>query len=508
MFPDSNSQQMFEELTQYKKLSSKLEIMLEEKQNEIKMLHKINQDLKEANEAIQKDCDDLNTKLLISYNDIKALEEKHDEEIETLKNDAKKKREVYEEQILKLSSNNPEETKRRITNQIEAKYKITLDHKDMEIEELRKEINQCKKELELLQSEYQTYKSNVTMELNLQKDAHQNELAQMLNKIEYQNIKDTSKFDKETFKEIRTELDNQRKINQTLTLELDNMKKEKENITLEKHELKMNLLKHTDESTYKSKEIIAENERLNIQLNALQNEKDQLSQTLNEKDEYINNITEEKLQYISLCNQKENDIASLELDLANLKNQFDKYLLETGYKLNKYEDEKTFTDNTYKQNEEKYKKTIEDLTEELNQTNNKLSDLNDKYKLDLQAIQKDLELEKEEKINLKSINTNLKDSLDNIQKNYKDLNDNFIVVTKDLNEYKEHNKDLEIGFRKLENKKNNYESDLKYKKKYLYYKTQCQKANKRHELALGLLDSELRQQIYDEWTKYDLIVDQ
>ena len=84
MDPQGLSQNL-DEVLEMKKLISKLEDELEKSEYEKSSLMKIYQDLKVVYDKTRKECGDLNTKLINSYNEKNNLEKKYENEISLLK---------------------------------------------------------------------------------------------------------------------------------------------------------------------------------------------------------------------------------------------------------------------------------------------------------------------------------------------------------------------------------------------------------------------------------------
>lgn len=504
MSMDPNTEQMMADLLEYKKLVGMLEGNLEQKQNEIKALNDELKAIKLELEKMQKENNELNSKIIKSYHDINSLEDKHSAELENQKRDTDRMKEAYEEQLRKLSSYNPEEDKKRIEDRINSEYKVKLQQKDAQISDLESVINECKKNYEILKTEYQLYKTDAAKEISKNNEFHQKELAQMANKFELQSMQKNMDFDKETFKEIKNELDNSRKSIETLQNEIENLRREKEEISLKKNELEIAALKREDEDRFNNKLLSGENERLKSQIQSMQLGTETLNKNVNEKDENLNKLTEEKLELVNLLRERENDFSALQNDLTNLKNQFDKHEFEKARLAEKFEEEKKNSMIQNRTKEENYQRSIEQLEDDLKDAKKKFSDFYNKTKTDLQTTERDLALSNEENHNLRMQNTDLREYLEKLQKNYEELDDAYIRNSRELEDYKKQTNDLEQCYRNLQKKKYEMDKESRFKKKYEYYKEQCLKANQRHEIALSFLDSDLKQKIYDAWIQNDL----
>ena len=103
---------------------------------------------------------------------MRNIEKKYQNEINTMKLNFEKEKEIYNNKILKLSEYNPINLQKNIEYKVENKYKQELSLKDKENEELSNNLSQLEQKYELLIAEYEEYKINVQNELDMQKHFH------------------------------------------------------------------------------------------------------------------------------------------------------------------------------------------------------------------------------------------------------------------------------------------------------------------------------------------------
>ena len=191
-------------------------------------------------------------KLIKSYTERNLLEKKYEAALEQERANLSKQSEIYKDKILKLSSYDPQNMKTKIENEIDLKYRHILNQKQLELDNLTQTVSDIKRNYDLLQTEYETFKSDALKEQSAQRALHQNEISDLLHKIEIQNEKVINNIDKETFRELKNELDASRKHVSDLTNELDVLRNEKEKITIERNELKLTNISEIDKELHRA----------------------------------------------------------------------------------------------------------------------------------------------------------------------------------------------------------------------------------------------------------------
>ena len=177
-----NNLQDFENNYELRKALNKLENELQKKEYELNATTNLYQEIKNLNESLKKENNDLTNKINSVRNEMNIMEKKYQNDIDTIKTEYAKNIDIYEKKILKLSEYNPNNLRKNIEIEIQNKYKQQLLLKDKEIEELSQELNKLKQANELLETEYETYKSDIMDEINTQKQMHKNEINILLEK--------------------------------------------------------------------------------------------------------------------------------------------------------------------------------------------------------------------------------------------------------------------------------------------------------------------------------------
>ena len=245
--------QRFENEFEYMKAIKLLENKLVLSEQNANSTTKLYNDLKAINEKTRKECENLNNKLVGLHNEISVLDKKHEDEIEILKKDFERKKEVYEKKILKLSEFNPENLRYKVENEVSEKFKESLLIKESQIKQLVLENKELKFNLELLKSEYETYKIDIGKEIICEKELHQNEINNLMAQFQLKNFgkaKRSDSTDKDLLLQMKNELErNRHKINE-LNSQYEAIRAEKDALTVERNELRLQSMKTS--LTYKS----------------------------------------------------------------------------------------------------------------------------------------------------------------------------------------------------------------------------------------------------------------
>ena len=357
--------QEFENNYELRKALNKLENELHKKSNELTAMTDLYKDLKQLNEKIRKENDDLNNKLITVRNDMNKMEAKYQNEIDAIKSDNYIKIEKYESEITKLSQNDPQSIRKRIERDIENKFKQELITKDKEIEQLSKELNQLKQDKELLILEYETYKNDSKSDLDNIKKLFQTQINSLLEKIRMTDNLD--KFDNQSNDntQLKNELDSTRRQISDLNNEIDKLRHEKELLTIEKTDCQLNLMKMQDSQNFNKKKLEADLNKAYRDLENMENECKRLSDNLINKQLEINDLLKDRENLKNILNNRETE----DIETRGMIQSFKNIVKMKEEEKNNYLKEKEMNFNEMiikeRKEKEKYENQIKDLNDKL-----------------------------------------------------------------------------------------------------------------------------------------------
>ena len=189
----------------------------------------------------------------------------------------------------------------------------------MEIESGSDLIFEWKRKFELINSEYETFKNDAIREIDMIKDSHKSEVREFLYKIQLLNEKGDSNVDKESYRNIRSELDSYRKNFNELQAEISNLRKDKEALLIERNEIKLNLLKELDQEKLKLKMAQNDVDRTSSFTKNLENEIQSSKLKNDETAEEIKDLMNEKYSLSKEIRQKESDFENFKSEIRLLR---------------------------------------------------------------------------------------------------------------------------------------------------------------------------------------------
>ena len=416
--------QDFENNYELRKVLHKLESELSKKDYELTAITNLYQDLKSLNERIKKESNNLTERLGAEKNEKIIMEKKYQNEISTLKAKHAEEVKIYEKKLLELSEYNPNDLRKNIEIQMEAEFKQELLNKDKEINELTEELNQYKQRNELLLTEYETYKSDITNEINIQRQLHQSEVNSLLDKIKigekFKNLEDNGEAP-ENIMQIKNELDSTRRNVTELNNEIDKLRHDKELLTIEKNEYKINLVKIRDSQNFNQKTLEAElNKSQNI-IENMQREINDLQNVIKDREYQINDLIKQQENLNGIINNYQMNYQEMENMVKALRGMIETKEEDFNTKIN--EKEKVNQEKFIKERKEKenYQKQIEELNIKLREAKSddmiqKENEIN-KLKEEIRAHKKEMQY-------------------DSNSKSYKELANKLKIMTEKKNEYK------------------------------------------------------------------------
>ena len=369
-----NNIQEFENNYELRKALNKLENELQSRVYELNLTKNLYQELQELNEKKEKECKDLNIKLNTVRSDMRNIEKKLQNEIDTMKLNFAKETEIYNNKILKLSEFNPSNLQKNIEYKIENKYKQELSLKDKEIEDLTNKLSQTEQQYELLISEFEEYKINIQNEFDTQKHFHQAEVNSLLEKIrlneDMNSSKNNSGESNDNFTQIKNELDNTRRQVTELNNEIDKLRHDKELLIIERNEHKINLIKERDKQNFDKKNLELSLNKANNSLENMARQIDSLNNALKERDYKINELMKQKQNLNEKLSNQEMEFIDMKNSIHNLNNIL-KSNEEENHKLF-LEKEKIQKESLIKEKQEKenLQKQIDDLSIKLKDAKN------------------------------------------------------------------------------------------------------------------------------------------
>ena len=258
---------------EYRKALNSLKNELQKKEYEISSINSLYQRLKNINEQLRQECDNLNEKNILLINEKSTLETKYEKLNEDLESNYKNKINDYESKLLEYSSFNINTLRNKIENDYKDKYNEIIFSKEKEISDKNDIINKLIKEKSLFEEQYQIEINSIMVDMNTLKNIHKtetNELLQRIQLLKNSNFNNIDSINNEQFLKMKNELDNAKCQIKILTDENYKLKKDCESLTKEKNTLKTDNIILNDKIKFDEKKNEYEIKRLNNTIENLQ----------------------------------------------------------------------------------------------------------------------------------------------------------------------------------------------------------------------------------------------
>jgi len=258
--------------------------------------------------------------------------------------------------------------KNKLIIEVDLKYQSILKEKDLELEHSNDQLFEWKKKYELLSTEYDTHRSETSREIDILKENCRSEVKDLTFKIQLLNEKNELNNDKENLRISKNELEISRKNTNDLQNEIFNLRKEKESLIKEKFEINMNSTKEHEKLKLDVAVKITEYDRISNSFKLIEEEKSNLRNKFDVKNDEIKKLIEEKLALMQSNFTKENYIENLKADNSMLKKKYEERDDEY-FQLDKISIEK---DKNHfikeKKDREEFQNKIDEITNKLRET--------------------------------------------------------------------------------------------------------------------------------------------
>ena len=454
------------DLIEYKKLVVKLEEALKLKEDENQKILKTNSELKDLTNEMKIELNKQSQKIIQQYTQLKNISKNYENQINELNIAHENEKQKYDEKIMELSAYNPHNQEIKIKNDLEAKYKIIIKNKDLEIVNLNEEINDLKENLSLKEKELNILKINLNKQLYTERETHSYQMNDLLLKISNQNNLEKADNENEILKEFKLSTKQNEEKTELLHKEIEDLRTEKA-----QNEIKFN--QELFDLDTKLKEEIDKNQILMDDINNFQESFEKIKMSLTDKDFEINKCNEENEKLL-----KNNEL--LMIDIKDKENAIQEQIkglndLKKNIKIITNEKKIQAEENKILQNK------VAELEEKINKQQNAENDNIILNSAENQNMYKDAYQETREKYR-RLLQEHKKKTLEIENKNeeIKNLNNYLKKIKKGNIQDNYGNDELIKKYREADQRKN-------------YYKQQCKNANNYMNEIFNILTNEQKQ---------------
>ena len=275
-----------------------------------------------------------------------------------------------------------------------------------------------KRKFELLNTEHETLKTEISREINHLNERHKNEVRELMFEIQLLNEKCDSAIDRDTYKNIKLELDTYKKQFSDMQNEISSLRKEKDSLLMERNETRLNLMKEMDQEKIKNKLMSNDYEKISQLNKNVEHELIMIKEKLEAKNEEIKSLTNEKFSLTRELRDKDTQYNHIIAEVRVLKQKMDERdnELEDNLKFTHEREKQRFIHD--KQEKEELQKKLEELNQSLKENQSEFKNYYESTQGELHVCKRDYFIIQEEKrMMIRSI-SNLQQELEYIRDDY------------------------------------------------------------------------------------------
>ncbi|CAG9327302.1 unnamed protein product [Blepharisma stoltei] len=262
---------LLEENNELRKALSSTKELVERYRSDNENLRRMHEDFKLHHERLKKECQESQAKCIEAVKSRRETESYYENYVQRLKNSIEQGKKEFDEMQAKMMPPVDNEILRlKLVEEIEGPMKIAIENKVEECSRLQDIVNDLKRNLELLQLQYGSYRSEAEKELRDMKDRHNSEVNQYFKEVQQlqERLEDAS--DKDIIRALKKERDEFKLRVEKLFEECDEIRKSRDAIKNEKNDLMIRYNHDVEEEKNKQRILNIDKDKFAIQNKDLQ----------------------------------------------------------------------------------------------------------------------------------------------------------------------------------------------------------------------------------------------
>lgn len=125
----------------------------------------------------------------------------------------------------------------RVTKDIEARFRLDLETRTLELEKMTDAFYECKRQLEIVKTSLENNKYESEKIIQELRDKHRAEIAELFEENHSLQIRVEEQRDRDALRQVRRDLEEFKKRYSDVSLELQELRKERDSLKLEKNDM-------------------------------------------------------------------------------------------------------------------------------------------------------------------------------------------------------------------------------------------------------------------------------
>ena len=160
----------------------------------------------------------------------------------------------------------------RVTKDIEARFRLELETKTMELEKTTDSYYECKRQLEIARVQLENHKYESDKLVSDLRDKHKSELAEIYDENHSLQLRVEEQRDRDQLRQTRRDLEEFKKRFSDCSLELNELRKERDSLKLERNDTLIKHAKEVEDERNQRRTLTTEVEKLRFRLKCLEDD--------------------------------------------------------------------------------------------------------------------------------------------------------------------------------------------------------------------------------------------
>jgi hypothetical protein len=160
----------------------------------------------------------------------------------------------------------------RVTKDIEARFRLDIETKSLELEKMTEAYYECKRQLEIVKTTFESHKYESDKLLADLRDKHKTELSELFDENHALQLRLEESRDRDTIRQVRRDLDEYKKRYSDASMEQQELRKERDALKLAQNEMVIKQAKEMEDERNVRRGLQTECEKLKFRVKCLEDD--------------------------------------------------------------------------------------------------------------------------------------------------------------------------------------------------------------------------------------------
>ena len=416
---DRTYEALLDENNELRKALNSTKELVERFRSDNESLKQMHEEFKLHHERLKKECQEAHNRCAEAVSSRKETEAYYENYVSRLKNSLEQRKKEFDEMQSKMIPPIDSELLRvKLVNEIEGPMRVAIENKQEEVNRLNEQYYEITRKHDLLQLEFNTYKTDIEKEIRDTKDRHSKEVNQYFAELQELQTRIDDPSDKETIRALKKDREELRVRLEKLHEEVEEVRKSREQVRQEKNEVEIKLNKDVEEEHNKYRTLNIQKDKLEVQNKDFQEQTYKLKLNYDSKVQELLTLKKDHENAQSELENYENQVTMLQQEISDLQKKLQEKESQIDLKVREVTRAEKEKSQQLKDEKEKLQKQLEEVEYRERQINSKLSSTERNYKHELERKGQEISNFKEDYKLLESRNQALSKEVDLLKGSY------------------------------------------------------------------------------------------